>query len=106
MSLLLVCLLDFFPFLYHFFTQLKNKELFPPSPQERHRSISRYAIATKLNMIVDSINSLVNVGLFQDTPTIWHIAAMKQEFIGTHFAATAAFFYGANAPLVCNSATM
>lgn len=57
-------------------------------------------------MVVDSIHSVVNVGLFQTTPVIWHIAVMKQKFIGTDFIAAATFFYGPNALLACNSATI
>lgn len=98
------CLISF-PSRTVFSPSLKTNNFFTLSPQEQHPNISRYGIATKLNTVVDFINSLVNVGLFQATPMIWHIAVMKQKFIGTHFTAAAAFFCGPNAPWVCTSVT-
>lgn len=91
---LIVCLPAqfFFPFSYCFFTHFKNKFLFPLFLHEPHPSVSQYDIATKLNTVIDPINSLVNVGLFQTTPMICHIAVVKLKLIGTDFIVAAAFF--------------
>lgn len=93
LSLLLVCLLNFFPFSYCLLIQRKNKLLVHLSPHEQRPSISKCDIGTKLNKVVGSVNSVVNVGIFQSTPMTWDIAVMKQKFIGTHFIAATAFLW-------------
>lgn len=50
-------------------------------------------IGTKLNKVVGSVNSVVNMGIFQSTPMTWDIAVIKQKFTGTHFIAATAFLW-------------
>lgn len=57
MSSLLACLLHFFPLLYSFSIQLKEKLLFHFSPLEQHPSVSKYDTATKFNKVIDPIGS-------------------------------------------------